>query len=970
MLSKIANKRSENYPDMFNNSACILKDRFYFAAAHRLPPSSISVCTFSTDDEIIYENFYADFGPFNLAQLCRYCKRLDRKLKSATLSKMKVVHICSYDIRKRTNAAFLVGCYQVIYLKRSAEEAYQCLLTGNIPSFTPYRDAAFGPSTFHLNLLACLQAVSKAVKCGFLNFETFNLDEYEYYEKVENGDLSWIIPKKFIAFSGPHSQSMLDHGRLGCCYPVHSPEYYLPYFRKAGVSTVIRLNKKIYDASRFTDAGFQHYDLFFPDGGVPPDSIMRQFLDISEKSPGAIAVHCKAGLGRTGTLIACYMMKHFRFSAAEAIAWVRICRPGSIIGRQQNWLADRQAWCWTEGDLLRQAKSQQEKSPLLTTSVFIAPGSVTMPEKTTSKWNYEHANPTYLPIVNDQNSSSPSAWPAEFRTSMNSGTTDNHCWRPLPTAGKKSNTSSTIPESPSVCRISAMGDGNATVYRHRVQVKPPGLTASATSPDFDRLDESRGTKVGSALLMSLSGSADSPDACNAERAQTSSTSALTQGDQLNRIKLIRKRTKNRNINGDFRVDSEDVLGTLASSYPRSRMVGAHLDDEDEEVVQAYDLAVTSNDSAGIIKTDDRVFKPCESVAITLSKLSMAPHRNRSREFEDHLSHSSLQLGSSRVVVSTASVSTSTAHGAASSSLGLDGTSLLRHSFPPEQQPPPSPAVQVSEPLLPRFPRLPPFARPRGAFVSARIKPTIGTARTITNENEEAVLAAAVEEEEKGDARSGRRHNGCRSSSRSKTGDRFTETVIRRISDSTENGNGSKSNGNDTKAAITITLRRPIRSTLDCRKPIPKPRLLPRQLVNSTDGPIWRANHYEASQWSAEPPAPSHKKVDFSPRVFAAQEDKFPSGHPYFLRSFRVLHKSMDDISTSLPHSRQSSAIAVGGIDQCIHRYPTESRNRYQDYRSCTNDDIRRNSNPLNVGPLRSTLSLSRLRPSSTSFNLQ
>lgn len=47
-----------------------------------------------------------------------------------------------------------------------------------------------------------------------------------------------------------------------------------------------------------------------------------------------------AGLGRTGTLIACYMMKHFKFTAAECIAWCRICRPGSIIGPQQNFLEE------------------------------------------------------------------------------------------------------------------------------------------------------------------------------------------------------------------------------------------------------------------------------------------------------------------------------------------------------------------------------------------------------------------------------------------------------------------------------------------------------------------------------------------------------------------------------------------------------------------------------------------------------
>jgi cell division cycle 14 len=43
-------------------------------------------------------------------------------------------------------------------------------------------------------------------------------------------------------------------------------------------------------------------------------------------------VHCKAGLGRTGSCIGAYVMKHYRFTAEELIGWIRIARPGSIIG--------------------------------------------------------------------------------------------------------------------------------------------------------------------------------------------------------------------------------------------------------------------------------------------------------------------------------------------------------------------------------------------------------------------------------------------------------------------------------------------------------------------------------------------------------------------------------------------------------------------------------------------------------------
>ncbi|KAM4876559.1 dual specificity protein phosphatase CDC14B isoform 4-T4 [Thomomys bottae] len=335
----------------------VIRDRLCFAILYNRPKSAASEHYFSIDNELEYENFYADFGPLNLAMVYRYCCKLNKKLKSITMIRKKIIHFTGSDQRKQANAAFLMGCYMVIYLGRTPEEAYRILILGDT-SYIPFRDAAYGSCSFYITLLDCFYAIQKAMQYGFLNFNSFNLDEYEYYEKAENGDFNWIIPDRFLAFCGPHSRSKLENG-----YHQHSPETYIPYFKRHNITTIIRLNKKMYDAKRFMDAGFDHHDLFFADGTTPTDDIVSEFLDICESAQGGIAVHCKAGLGRTGTLISCYIMKHYRMTAAETIAWMRICRPGSVIGPQQQFLVMKQTSLWLEGEYFLQKLREQENGP-------------------------------------------------------------------------------------------------------------------------------------------------------------------------------------------------------------------------------------------------------------------------------------------------------------------------------------------------------------------------------------------------------------------------------------------------------------------------------------------------------------------------------------------------------------------------------------------------------------------------------
>lgn len=78
--------------------------------------------------------------------------------------------------------------------------------------------------------------------------------------------------------------------------------------------------------------------------------VLQKVLTAFENCKNGFAVHCKAGLGRTGTCIGAYLMKHYRFTASEVIAWMRICRPGCVIGPQQHFLKQIEARMWQEGE--------------------------------------------------------------------------------------------------------------------------------------------------------------------------------------------------------------------------------------------------------------------------------------------------------------------------------------------------------------------------------------------------------------------------------------------------------------------------------------------------------------------------------------------------------------------------------------------------------------------------------------------
>ncbi|GBF88355.1 hypothetical protein Rsub_01067 [Raphidocelis subcapitata] len=344
--------------DEFESEAVeIIAGRFYFTALRhadaisRSKAAAAAIC-YCIDQDLLYEPFYADFGPLNLGKTYRFCEITARLLQEAEQRGKRLYLFCGTAPQQRANASVLVGAFQVLLLGRDPDAAFAPL--ARLKPFLPFRDASCGAPCFLLQIQDCLRGLHKAAQAGFLDARggvwRFDIDEYEHYEQVENGDLNWVVPGKLLAFSGPAARPTEF---VGFRSPV--PEDYLDYFRRRRVAAVVRLNKKAYDRRRFTDAGLRHHELYFPDGSCPPTDLLLRFLDIAEQEPGALAVHCKAGLGRTGVLICAYMMKHYRFTAEEVIGYIRIVRPGSVIGPQQNHLKEIQPLLWREGDAWRAA---------------------------------------------------------------------------------------------------------------------------------------------------------------------------------------------------------------------------------------------------------------------------------------------------------------------------------------------------------------------------------------------------------------------------------------------------------------------------------------------------------------------------------------------------------------------------------------------------------------------------------------
>jgi atypical dual specificity phosphatase len=130
----------------------------------------------------------------------------------------------------------------------------------------------------------------------------------------------------------PTNFSWVVEGKLaGCGLPVSQDEF--EWVVSQGIKSVVTVREIALPSDWFNGGDIDYLHLQVEDFGAPNMEELVQavdFIDQQISSGKPVMVHCAAGKGRTGAVLAAYLVKKQNLTADQAIERLRGMRPGSV----------------------------------------------------------------------------------------------------------------------------------------------------------------------------------------------------------------------------------------------------------------------------------------------------------------------------------------------------------------------------------------------------------------------------------------------------------------------------------------------------------------------------------------------------------------------------------------------------------------------------------------------------------------